>query len=188
MPGGGFPRAVIVSQVFRKFKYFDPPNITSFTPNNGYTGTSVIITGTNFTGASSVTIGGSNVSSFTVNDDSHITAIVGAGTTGLVSITTSGGTASSSASFIYNGYITAGSGDWSSGTTWLGGNVPPDAAEKRIAHAVTISSPVTNAGVLKIASGTFTGRFNIYKYRNDECQCQLWGRSPFYVRWRLIRQ
>lgn len=70
-----------------------PPTITSFTPTSGCVGSTFDITGTNFTGATAVTIGGTNVASFTVNSATSITATVGTGTTGLVSVATSGGTA-----------------------------------------------------------------------------------------------
>lgn len=76
-----------------------PPTITSFTPTSGCTGTTFNITGTNFTGATAVTIGGTNVTSFTVNSATSITATVGTGTTGVVRVTTSGGTATSAATF-----------------------------------------------------------------------------------------
>ncbi|NJM79585.1 MAG: immunoglobulin domain-containing protein [Flavobacterium sp.] len=77
-----------------------PPTITSFTPTSGCTGTTFNITGTNFTGATTVTIGGTNVTSFTVNSATSITATLGTGTTGLVRVTTPGGTATSLATFI----------------------------------------------------------------------------------------
>ncbi|MBL0153318.1 MAG: IPT/TIG domain-containing protein [Chitinophagaceae bacterium] len=71
-----------------------PPVITSFTPFSGGTGTSVIITGSNFTGANTVSFGGTSASSFTVNSSTNITAIVGAGASGSVAVTTPNGTVS----------------------------------------------------------------------------------------------
>ncbi|HEU5167375.1 MAG TPA: IPT/TIG domain-containing protein, partial [Chitinophagaceae bacterium] len=71
-----------------------PPTITSFTPTSGGAGTSITITGTNFTGATAVNFGGVAASSFTVNSATSITAVLGTGTSGNVSITTPGGTAS----------------------------------------------------------------------------------------------
>ena len=73
--------------------YFDGisqiPTITSFSPTSGCAGTdSVVISGTNFLGASSVEIGGTNVQSFVVNNDTQITVILGPGTTGNISVTT----------------------------------------------------------------------------------------------------
>ena len=75
------------------FTYFPPPNITGFLPSNGCSGTVISITGTHFTGATSVTIGGTSSASFTVNSDNSISATVGGGSTGAVSVTTPGGTA-----------------------------------------------------------------------------------------------
>ena len=76
------------------------PTITSINPPNGVTGTSILITGSLFTGTTAVSFGGVAASSFTVIDSSHITAIVGTGATGDVSVTTSLGTVSFSG-FIY---------------------------------------------------------------------------------------
>jgi hypothetical protein len=70
------------------------PGIISFTPNNGGVGTNITITGTAFTNATAVSFGGIAASSFTVVNPTTITAVVGAGATGSVSVTTPGGTAS----------------------------------------------------------------------------------------------
>ncbi|MEI8274297.1 MAG: hypothetical protein WCG08_16920, partial [Paludibacter sp.] len=70
------------------------PIITSFTPIFQKNGGSVTITGVNFTGASAVSFGGTAASSFTVNSDTQITATVGAGATGSVSVTAPLGTGS----------------------------------------------------------------------------------------------
>jgi sugar lactone lactonase YvrE len=67
------------------------PRITSFTPNRAAQGASVIITGTNFTAASRVKFGAFDAASFTVNSATQITAVVGAGSSGAVSVQTSGG-------------------------------------------------------------------------------------------------
>ncbi|MFM2358802.1 MAG: hypothetical protein RLY16_795, partial [Bacteroidota bacterium] len=72
------------------------PTISNFTPTVGTSGTTVVITGTNFTGASAVRFGGTNASSFVINSATQITAVVGSGTTGAVTVTTSCGTATGS--------------------------------------------------------------------------------------------
>jgi hypothetical protein len=80
--------------VFRnQTSLINSPTITSFTPTSAGTGSSITITGTNFTGATSVSFGGIDATSFTVNSSTNITAVVGAGATGDVSVTTPGGTA-----------------------------------------------------------------------------------------------
>ena len=79
------------------------PVITSFTPavTCSTTGT-VVITGTGFPGATSVTVGGTPVTSFVVNSATQITAIVGSGTTGLIQITNELGTATSATNLTIN--------------------------------------------------------------------------------------
>ena len=82
------------------------PIITSFTPTSGTVGTSITITGSGLTGATAVTINGNPVTSFTVNSDTSLTAIVPSGSTGLIQITTPGGNNTSSSNFTYNPTIT----------------------------------------------------------------------------------
>ncbi len=75
------------------------PTITSFSPTSGAVGASVTINGTNFTGATAVKFNGTSAS-FTVNTSIMITATVPAGaTTGKISVTTPGGTATSANNF-----------------------------------------------------------------------------------------
>ena len=83
------------------FTFIQAPTITTFTPTSGGKDTSVIITGTNFTAATEVTFGGTAASNFTVDSDTQTTAIVGAGATGKVTITTNGGTAASTTDFTF---------------------------------------------------------------------------------------
>ena len=79
--------------------------ISSFTPGNGYTGDIVTITGSGFagtTGAAGVKFGTANAASYTVNGDTQIIAIVGAGATGKITVTDPSGTAQSGTNFTYN--------------------------------------------------------------------------------------
>jgi YVTN family beta-propeller protein len=81
------------------FTVISPPTITSFTPQSGPVGTSVTITGTNFTGATTVKIGNSGAV-FTVNSSTSITATVPkSAKTGPISVTTPAGTATSASNF-----------------------------------------------------------------------------------------
>ncbi|MFD6023921.1 IPT/TIG domain-containing protein [Streptomyces griseoluteus] len=76
------------------------PVVTAVTPDSGPTsgGTSVVITGTGFTGASAVRFGGVPATSFTVNSATQITAVTPAGAPGAaaVTVTTPAGTSAAS--------------------------------------------------------------------------------------------
>lgn len=76
------------------------PTISSFSPVSAGTNSSVFITGTNFTCALTVKFGGVPAASYTVNSSTSITARVGAGASGNVTVTTPSGTASKSG-FVY---------------------------------------------------------------------------------------
>ncbi len=88
------------------FTYIPPPPpppsivLTNFSPGSGSTGTTITISGHYLTGATSVSFGGTQASSFNVISDSVIRAIVGAGGTGevLVGNLTSSGSVSG---FVY---------------------------------------------------------------------------------------
>lgn len=78
------------------------PTITSFTPTTGGPGTSVTITGANFAGATVVRIGPFNVPNFAVVNATAIALVLPIGTgsaTGLLTVMTPGGTATSATSF-----------------------------------------------------------------------------------------
>jgi cytochrome c peroxidase len=75
------------------------PAVTSFAPASGGSGTSVTITGTNFTGATAVRFNGAPAT-FTVSNSGTVTTTVPAGaTTGPITVITLDGTATSAASF-----------------------------------------------------------------------------------------
>ncbi len=76
------------------------PTIGSFLPAKGKVGASVVITGTDLTGATSVTFDGVSAS-FAVDLATQITATVPAGaTTGPLAVTTPGGTGTSGTNFV----------------------------------------------------------------------------------------
>jgi hypothetical protein len=94
-----------------QFTYVAAPTVTVISPNSGPTagGTSVIITGTNLTGATGaagVKFGSTNATSYTVNSATQITATAPAGSAGTVDITvaTVGGISATGAGdqFTYN--------------------------------------------------------------------------------------
>lgn len=87
-----------------------PPSIAGFSPTSGPIGTQVTITGSGFTGATDVTFNGLSVGpgNFALDSDAQITTTVPAGaTTGPISVTTPGGTATSSSYFtVASGVLT----------------------------------------------------------------------------------
>lgn len=79
-----------------------PPTITSFTPISGPIGTTVIITGTNFdaTPANNIVMFNGTAATVTASTSTSITATVPTGaTTGLISVTVGGNTATSTTNF-----------------------------------------------------------------------------------------
>src|SRR5205814_3703918 len=123
------------------FTVINPPTISSFTPGSGPVGTSVTISGTNFTGASAVLFNGTSAS-FTVSSATAITATVPAGaTSGPISVTTPGGTASSAASFT------------------VGDTTPPTVTIDQAAGQAdpTNSSPINFTAVFSEPVSGFTG-------------------------------
>ncbi|MFE3798846.1 IPT/TIG domain-containing protein [Nocardia tengchongensis] len=78
------------------YTYVAVPTLTTITPNAGPVagGTTVVLTGTNLTGATAVSFGATPATSFSVDSDTQITAVAPAGTAGtvLVTVTTPGGT------------------------------------------------------------------------------------------------
>lgn len=77
------------------------PTITSLGSSSGCVGSSLIINGTNLSGATSVTIGGT-AATITGNTSTTVTVTVGSGTTGIVSVVTPNGTATSASTFTVN--------------------------------------------------------------------------------------
>ncbi|MEE8062283.1 MAG: Ig-like domain-containing protein, partial [Gemmatimonadales bacterium] len=77
-----------------------PPELASFAPPQGSPGDDVTISGKNFLEVSSVTFNGVAATMFTVNNETSITATVPArATTGRITVTTAGGTDTSSTNF-----------------------------------------------------------------------------------------
>jgi hypothetical protein len=77
------------------------PKLTSFTPGSGVVGTSVTIAGSGFTDVTAVKFNGHAASTYTRDSSTQITAMVPLGaTTGRISVTTAGGTTTSTSSFV----------------------------------------------------------------------------------------
>src|SRR3989338_11426029 len=131
------------------FTYVVAPTVTSILPNTGPTagGTSVTITGTNFTGATAVTIGGVAATGITVVNATTITATAPAGTAGAqdVVVTTPGGTGTGTGLLTYMAAPTV---------TSIAPNTGPTAG----GTAVTITGTnFTGATVYTIGGASLTG-------------------------------
>jgi hypothetical protein len=166
-----------------QYTYAPVPAVTGVSPGGGLSagGNTVTVSGTGFTGASAVLFGTVPATSFTVNDDTSITAIVPAGAVGIVdvTVTTSGGTSPVSAAdqYVYHPTCTttitgphSGNITVSSGLTCLvnasqAGSVTVEAgaalsvAGSAVSGSVTASSPagITYCGSTEAGSLTVTG-------------------------------
>ena len=122
-------------------------SISNFSPSSGCSGlTSVIITGTQFTGATAVKFGGIDALNFTVNSATQITATVGTGTSGVITVSTLSGSATSTGSFtvsnIWNGTTNT---SWSTASNWGCAIVPTSTDNVIIPN--TINQPLIGTGV-----------------------------------------
>lgn len=98
LAGGGSCTAAMLAAIPATCA-FSYPKITGFSPGSAGTGTTVRIDGENLSTASSVTFGGTAAASFSIVSATQIDAVVAAGASGEIAVTTSGGTA------YYNGFV-----------------------------------------------------------------------------------
>ena len=106
------------------FAYLAAPTVASISPSSGPAvgGTAVTISGSGFTGATNVTIGGAAATAFQVAGDTSITATTPPGAAGAASVvvTTLGGSNSANSLFTYIGAPSITSISPSSGSTFGG--------------------------------------------------------------------
>ncbi|MGA8863485.1 MAG: IPT/TIG domain-containing protein [Gallionella sp.] len=171
------------------YTYATAPTVTAISPTSGPAagGTSVTITGTNFTGATAVTIGGAAATSVVVVSATSITAVTPAGTAGAqnVAVTTPGGTATGINLYTYiaaptvtaisptSGPTTGGTSVTITGTSFTGATavtIGGAAATSVVVVSATSITAVTPAGtlgaqnvVVTTPGGTGTGT-NLYTY------------------------
>lgn len=150
------------------------PTMASFTPEHGGAGTTVTLTGTNFTGTTAVKFNGKDAASFEVVDAGTITTVVPTNTaTGSISVTTPNGTVSSTTSFMVAPTITSitpASGSTTGGTTvfitganFFGatalkfGSMPATGFLVHSDTLITATSPALPAGQVTISVTTPSG-------------------------------
>lgn len=129
------------------------PAITSFTPPSGAAGSSVTITGSNFTSASIVKFT-TSYASFTVNSGTQITATVPTGaTSGTLSVIAPGGLATSASSFT----VTSGGGG--GGTTNLTISQVYGGGGNSGATYINDFIEIYNAGTATVNLGTYAVQY-----------------------------
>jgi hypothetical protein len=153
------------------------PTLTSVTPATGSSlgGSAVTLSGTNFTGATAVSFGGIPATSFTVASPTSITATTPAASAGAVSVsvTTPGGTATSTNAFTYvvpaptitsvspasettaGGSIVTITGTNLTGATVVTfGSAPATAFTVTSATSITATTPAAAAGSVSVSVTT----------------------------------
>ena len=152
--GGGTSATSAADQ----FTYVGAPTVTAVTPTAGPTsgGTTVIITGTRFSGATAVTFGATAATGFTVNSATQITATAPAGAAGTVDVrvTSVGGTSATGAAdqFTYVGAPTVTSISPTAGPTSGGTTVTITGTRFSGATAVTFGATAATAFTVNSAS------------------------------------
>lgn len=163
--GDGMPDIVVPACYDNTFNILanqvPAPHISAFTPLEGGTGSIMTITGTNFTGATAVSIGGKPATNFTVNSPTSITATVPQCLAGNVTVTSAYGTGSLPGwSFttlpIVNSYTPA-SGPIGTAVTIRGANFDATAANNTVfmgAVKVPVASATKNTLTVNVPGGT----------------------------------
>ncbi|MFC5457339.1 beta strand repeat-containing protein [Prosthecobacter fluviatilis] len=138
------------------YTYQAAPTVTGISPVSGplTSGASVTITGTNFTGASGVTIGGAAATGVTVMSSTSITCTAPAGSAGTASVlvTTPSGTNASNSLYTYQAAPTVSGVSVSSGLPAGGGSLTITGTNFIGASGVTIGG--TAATSVVVVSGT----------------------------------
>jgi hypothetical protein len=177
------PLLLVLLFAFTSFTSFgQAPTISSFSPTTVTQRTSVVITGTGFTGvtAANVKFGGISATSIVVNSSTQITAIVGLGASGNVTVTNSApnaGTATRSG-LIYvaplatpsnagiNRIITDYNGFWSTSTASVN-PVKPDTRHNLMAfrYGNTLYSTGNEPAITSVLSNQATGGYTPGNFR-----------------------
>jgi DNA/RNA endonuclease G (NUC1) len=139
-----------------------PPMVYVFSPASGAAGASVVITGTNFTGAIAVTFNGYSAS-FTVNSNSQLTTVVPPnGNSGFISVTTPSGTATSTNDFVVIGGVYSYTGtlvgwDMSGLNNGLNNYGPSPLSPTTNAIYLTVTGLTRGSGVTQSGTGGARG-------------------------------
>ncbi|MCA8911483.1 MAG: IPT/TIG domain-containing protein [Planctomycetes bacterium] len=158
------------------YTYAAAPAITNINPTMGTTagGTSVTITGTNLSGATSVTFDG-NAATITGNTATTVDVTTPAGTAGAVDVvvTTPGGSDTSTGGFTYqtpanpaptftvtaggNGVTSGGTVNVLTGTTVTAANIAIQVDDSSTGDSLTLTAGITNQGTTGIVISEWQG-------------------------------
>jgi hypothetical protein len=131
-----------------------PPSISSLSPTSSPIGSSVVVTGTDLTGATRVAVNTILVSSFTVNSSTQLTFVVPTGaTTGPVWVTTPAGTAVSPTSLVVQAPVLTA---LSPSAGPLGSSVAIAGSSLRDASQVTFNGTLATGFVVNTAGTLLT--------------------------------
>jgi hypothetical protein len=153
--------------------FYAAPGITSFSPTHGLPGTNVVITGSNFLGATVVRFNGTNASFTPPTNNTTLVAVVPNGAqTGPITVGAPAGTNTSAASFVldYTSDVSVVVSD-APDPVFIGSNLtytitvanngPFNAPNVRLTNSlpasVTLKSAVTTRGILSTNSNPITG-------------------------------
>jgi hypothetical protein len=143
--------------IVASFAVAPPPTFTSITPSSGSIvgGTSVTITGTDFTGATVVTFGGTPAVSFSVIGDTAITATTPTHAAGVVNvvITAPGGTATGTNAYAYSTGLVPLTGVSITGTTQVGSTLTSVLAPAGATATYQWQRSTTSGGIYTAISG-----------------------------------
>jgi hypothetical protein len=134
------------------------PTITSFTPTSANPGTTITITGTNFTGATAVSFGGTAATSFSVTNATTISAVVGTGASGDVKVTTPGGSVSLPGFTLTLPQIDGYNNSNEVGATSLKAHWTFDSTK---AESISTAVPEKNAGTITFGAGKIGKAINL---------------------------
>lgn len=156
------------------------PDLVSILPTSGPTagGTSVVLTGTDFTGATAVTFGGIAAASFTVDSSTQITAVTPVLTAGAkdVAVTTPYGTDTLAASFTASAFSLGGLA-WE---VWLKGSSRTSSKIDGTASAGTSGNAnrkITSTGGNAIAAGATFNALPSIDWNSDD----MWSFGDFIL-------
>jgi hypothetical protein len=146
-----------------QYTYRAAPTVTALSPTSGSTagGTSVVLTGTNFAGATAVTFGATAASGFTVNSATQITATSPAGSAGTVNVrvTTAGGTSATGAAnqFTYTSIALSPSSPLTAATVGVSYSNSVSASGGTGPYTYAVTSGALPAGLTLASDGTLSG-------------------------------